>query len=483
MSASTGMGNSTAFYDQLQQYGARPALITETGQPICYAALAAAADDLGKHLAPRRVGFVLCDNCVESVVGYLGFLRSRAVPLTINSTIDAALLGQLIATYRPAYVYLPAERLSAVPASRLAATYGNYRLLATACAADYAVNDDLGLLLTTSGSTGSPKLVRLSYKNIDSNTAAIAQYLAISDADRPITTMPMSYTYGLSIINSHLARGAAILLTNATLMEKRFWQMLKAQQATTFGGVPYTFEMLKKLRFARMDLPALKYLTQAGGKLNAELVAEFANVCAAKAIQFIVMYGQTEATARMSYLPWPQAQVKAGSIGIAIPGGRFWLADDTGRVVEAAETVGELFYQGDNVSMGYATSGDDLGKGDENHGVLPTGDLARRDAEGFYYIVGRKKRFLKLFGNRVNLDEVESLLRSAGYDCACAGVDDKLTVYVTKPGAQATIVAALSQRTGIHPQGFAVVPVGHIPRSESGKIIYAELQMPGGTDV
>jgi long-chain acyl-CoA synthetase len=340
------------FYDQLEQHGTNTAIITEGSGHISYAALAAAADDLVRHVSRRRVGFLVCENRFESVAGYVGFLRRRAVPVPINSSMDAALFADLCGAYRPAYVYLPAERVSSMPGCRLLAMCGGYCLLETAWVQNYEVYGDLGLLLTTSGSTGSPKLVRLSYKSIDSNTEAIAQYLAISSADRPITTMPMNYTFGLSIINSHLLRGASIVLTDATLMDKRFWQTLKAQQATTFSGVPYIFEMLRKLRFARMDLPFLRYLTQAGGKLSPEFSAEFADVCAAKSIKFIVMYGQTEATARMSYLPWEYARTKAGSIGIAIPGGRFWLVDDAGDVIQDAETVGELYYQGDNVSLG-----------------------------------------------------------------------------------------------------------------------------------
>lgn len=464
------------FYDQLERYGASSAIITEGGEHISYATLAAAADSLAMHVLRGRVVFLLCENRFESVAGYLGFLRRRAVPILINSSMDAALFTGLFAAYRPAYVYLPAERVSDISGRKPLATCGGYCLLATTCAQDYEVSTDLGLLLTTSGSTGSPKLVRLSYKNIRCNAEAIAQYLVISSGDRPITTMPMSYSFGLSIINSHLVSGAAIVLTDATLMDKRFWQTLTQQRATTFGGVPYIFEMIKKLRFARMDLSSLKYLTQAGGKLSPELTTEFAELCAAKSVKFIVMYGQTEATARMSYLPWEYARTKAGSIGVAIPGGRFWLVDEVGSVIEDAGTVGELCYQGDNVSLGYATSRADLSKGDENKGVLQTGDMAKRDRDGFYYIVGRKKRFLKLFGNRINLDETEHLLRTVGYDCACAGVDDKLTIYVTQKDQEAEILKTISERTGINPQGFAVVCIEQIPRNESGKIIYSALR-------
>jgi long-chain acyl-CoA synthetase len=464
-----------SYYDRLEQYGADTAIITESSESISYAALASAADSLCERVVSRRVGFLVCENRFESIAGYLGFLRRRAVPLLISSRMDADLLDDLIAVYRPAYLYMSAARASTMQGYRTLARCKDYCLLEADHVQDVEVDDELALLLTTSGSTGSPKLVRLSYKNIGSNAEAIAEYLAISGSDRPITTMPMSYTFGLSIINSHLLRGASIVLTESTLMDKRFWELLKTQDATTFSGVPYTYEMLKKLRFANMHLPSLQYVTQAGGKLSRELVAEFVEVCEAKGMRFIVMYGQTEATARMSYLPWEFAHTKTGSIGVAIPGGRFWLVDDASKIIDDDDTVGELYYQGDNVSLGYATSLPDLSKGDENKGVLQTGDMAKRDSDGFYYIVGRKKRFLKLFGNRVNLDEVELLLRAEGYECACAGVDDKLTIYATVSDKQDHILKVVSERTGINPAGFAVVYVEELPRNESGKTVYSAL--------
>jgi len=287
--------------------------------------------------------------------------------------------------------------------------------------------------------------------------------------------MPMSYSYGLSIINSHLLKGASIILTEATLMDKRFWETIKEDNATTFGGVPYIYEMLKKLRFGQMNLPSLKYITQAGGKLSRELSLEFVDICVQKGIKFYVMYGQTEATARMSYLPWEHAHTKAGSIGITIPGGRFWLENENNSVIEESEVPGELVYQGDNVALGYTKSCFDLCKGDENKGILHTGDLAKQDADGFYYIVGRKKRFLKMFGNRVNLNEVEQLIRTAGYECTCAGTDDNLKIYVVKLDDEDRIRSYIAERTGINKAGFTVVDIKEIPRNESGKVLYSAL--------
>jgi len=463
------------FYDDLEKYSSKIAIITEQAEQISYQDLLIAADDIGKYIKKRLLVFVVCKNCFESVAGYIGFLRAGAALVLVDSSINDSFFENLLETYRPEYIYLPAEKAALSIECIAACSFRHYTLLKTCYKIDYTLHNDLALLLTTSGSTGSPKLVRQSYKNINSNAESIAQYLEITADDRPITTMPMSYTYGLSIINSHLLRGASLILTKATLMDRFFWEMMKMHQATTFGGVPYIYEMLKKLRFERMNLPSLKYITQAGGKLSPELSTEFADICAQKGIGFCVMYGQTEATARMSYLPWEQASAKAGSIGMAIPGGQFWLEDEQGNVIEENNVPGELIYQGDNVTLGYAENRFDLAKEDKNKGILRTGDLAKRDADGFYYLVGRKKRFLKIFGNRVNLDEVERIVGAAGYDCACTGVDDHLKIYMTNLNARDRIKCDIAKLTGINQAGFTVVYIDKIPRNEAGKVLYSAL--------
>jgi acyl-coenzyme A synthetase/AMP-(fatty) acid ligase len=259
-------------------------------------------------------------------------------------------------------------------------------------------------------------------------------------------------------------------------MEKHFWETLRDNNATTFGGVPYIYEMLKKLHFEHMGLSNLKYITQAGGKLSIELSAEFVDICHDKGIEFFVMYGQTEATARMSYLPWEYARTKVGSIGIAIPGGKFWLEDENGNVIKKNDTIGELVYQGDNVTMGYAESYFDLQNGDENNGILHTGDLAKMDSDGFYYITGRMKRFLKMYGNRINLDEIEELIRTAGYECVCVGTDDNLKIYITEQDDKDRIMRYIAKRTGINRAGFSFVHIDKIPRNDSGKVRYSALK-------
>jgi acyl-coenzyme A synthetase/AMP-(fatty) acid ligase len=259
-------------------------------------------------------------------------------------------------------------------------------------------------------------------------------------------------------------------------MQKEFWSFLKEQKATTFGGVPYTYQMLDRLRFFNMNIPSLRYLTQAGGKLSYDLSHKVATKARDKGIDFIVMYGQTEATARMSYLPASRAIDKCGSMGVPIPGGEFWLQDEEGNRIDDADVVGELVYRGDNVTLGYAECKADLALGDERQGVLVTGDMAKRDADGFYYIVGRKKRFVKIFGSRVNLDETERLLLDKGYVCACTGVDDRMSVYTEHEGKEDEIHKLVSHLLNLNMSAFIVRYIPAIPKNESGKTLYTALE-------
>jgi len=459
------------------KFNANIAIVEESGEKITYAELQAAGEALVSNTHGRSIVFNFCMNEKGSLLGYVAFINGGIVPVMLDAALDRGLVSALIENYKPDYLWLPQNMAGEFSGCSEVCSVWGYTLLKTAYDKVFPLCEELALLLTTSGSTGSPKFVRQSYANIRANTESIVEYLGIDAAERPITTMPMSYTYGLSIINSHLWVGASIILTQKTLMQKEFWQQFKEHGATSFGGVPYIYEMLEKLRFFRMDLPALRTMTQAGGKLSPELHRKFAEYAQANGKKFVVMYGQTEATARMSYLPAEKSLEKYGSMGIAIPGGEFSLIDVDGNVITEPEIVGELVYKGANVTLGYAENGADLIKGDERGGVLVTGDMAKRDADGYYYIVGRKKRFLKIFGSRVNLDETERLLNGAfeGLDCACGGVDDKMTIFITDTAASDKVKKFLTEKTGINHIAFKIAVIDKIPRNEAGKILYSEL--------
>lgn len=453
------------------------AIISEDDISISYNELEKFSKFLKDKIPSRTLIFSLNKNTLGSLVGYYSFIKNKVVPLMLDAKMDIQLIDSLITSYKPEYLWLPTDDLLNFPKSNIICSLFDYSLIKLKNCYNQKLHEDLALLLTTSGSTGSPKVVKLTYQNIESNTLSIIEYLSINKNERPITTLPMSYSFGLSIINSHLSSGATLLLTNRSLFEKEFWSFLKKEKATSLSGVPYTFDMLKKLRFTRMDLPHLQTLTQAGGKMNKDLNKDFVEFCKVSKKRFFVMYGQTEATARMSYLPHEFALSKLGSIGLAIPNGRFSLINEAGENIQESNIIGELVFEGPNVSMGYAQCANDLSNNDENKGRLITGDLAKRDVDGFYYIVGRKKRFLKIFGNRVNLDETERLLMDITTECACSGNDDKLIVYTTDNLKIDKIHDYISSKLGLHRSAFSIKYIESIPKNSSGKTIYSKLKI------
>ncbi len=296
---------------RFSEYGEKTAAVDDAGNRITYKELEHMVSGFA-GICGRTLVFHLCSNTIGSLAGYAAMLQAGVVPVMLAEDIDRELLDRLIHVYQPEYVWV--SRHKRADFSDLAEVFSRYGyvLLKSDGASKEDLHDELALLLTTSGSTGSPKLVRQSYQNLKANTESIVQYLELEAGERPITTLPMNYTYGLSIINTHLYVGASMLLTDKAIMSRGFWEFLHKERATSFGGVPYTYEMLKKLRFFHMDIPSIRTMTQAGGKLTPELHREFAQFAQETNRKFVVMYGQTEATARMEYLPSEQALSKYG---------------------------------------------------------------------------------------------------------------------------------------------------------------------------
>lgn len=445
------------FADRLETFGDRLAVITMKGERLTYRELAAKADAFAAPLgSTRRLLIVETLNQLPPLIAYLGALRA----------------------HHP--VILAADGASAAD-SRIAEAFGPHSIFRRH-GDDWALdkydnedagplNEDLAVLLSTSGSTGSSKLVRLSRKNIGSNAEAIAEYLGLDPSARPITSLPFHYSYGMSVINSHLAVGATLLLTDESVTSAAFWSFFEEHAATSLAGVPYTFELMERMGFREREHSSLRQITQAGGRLPPERVRDYADWSAARGIKFFVMYGQTEAAPRMTYLPPEFAATNADCIGVAIPGGNLKIVDDEGREISRAGEIGELVYQGPNVMMGYAQSRADLGRGQE-FSELKTGDLAVRTAAGLHRIVGRKSRFSKLFGLRLNLDDIEAYLRGLNIAAAVAGNDDVIAVCVTAKGESAHVGALLSEKYGIPASTIAVIERSEIPRLASGKTDY-----------
>jgi long-chain acyl-CoA synthetase len=450
-------------------------IFEENGQYLQVQQMLTDGDVLFSAISSGSLVLLLCQNQYESVFFYINAIERGVVPIIVDAESDPLILNTLIMEYHPDYIFTPSTKDAQFKNYLFGQNLKNYTLLKCNQKNSTSLHSELALLLSTSGTTGSPKLVRLSYNNLVSNASSISKYLELDSKEIAISSLPMNYSFGLSIINSHLFVGGSVLMTTESITQRRFWELFKNFKVTSLSGVPYTFEMLKKFRLLNAELPSLKTLTQAGGKLSNELIEHFAQITSKKGIKFFVMYGQTEGTARLSYLPPQYTMEKLGSIGRPIPDGKFHIIDEKGNKIDQPGISGELVYTGPNVMLGYADCLADLSRGNENNGRLYTGDIALFDEDGFYFIVGRIKRFIKLFGNRINLDELERLLFDLGVQSACTGKDNALEVYILKPKSIDLVKEFLTKKLGIHFSVFDIRIIDEIPKNASGKTLYSKL--------
>jgi acyl-coenzyme A synthetase/AMP-(fatty) acid ligase len=452
-------------------------VIDEDGSTYKYSVLIECKTILQKKTKSRSVVLVQVDSSVGAVMGLFSFLMNGQIPMLIDYNMDKAQIFSLIAQYKIEYFYTSAKNRFDIYANNEIFRCHDYILYETGITNQNIPNQELAMLLSTSGSTGSSKFVRLSYSNLKNNGLSIIEYLNISQRDRAITTLPLNYSYGFSIINSHVLAAATIILTKNSISERKFWDIFDQFGPTSLSGVPFTFEMLKKLKFFRKAPPhSLRYLTQAGGRMNLDLIDEISNYSKGHNLDFFVMYGQTEATARISFLSPKDTKSKLGSIGKAIPGGTLSIFPLESEEAQQDTDIGELVYSGPNVMMGYAESYKDLCRGDDLGGILRTGDIARVDKDGFYYLVGRLKRIIKIHGKRINLDEVENILSTEFQSVACSGIDDKLYVFKTKMSDSIGIEKYIFEKLKINSLAITIYDVEVIDRFENGKIDYKSLE-------
>ncbi|WP_018332656.1 AMP-binding protein [Actinomycetospora chiangmaiensis] len=432
--------SAPAFVTGLRGHGDRTAVITADGA-LTYAELADRVDEAAAALAgDRRLVLVAMAATVPALVAYLGALRAGHVVL-LAPAADPATTAELTRAWRPDVVVDGA--------------------LTTTGAAGPVLHEDLTLLLATSGSTGSPRLVRLTASALDANAAAIADFLDVRPTDRAATTLPLHYCYGLSVVHANLLGGAALLLTDASVTAPAFWDAVREHAVTSLHGVPHTFALLERAGID-LDLPHLRYVTQAGGRLAPDEVRRWAARGAAHGWRFVVMYGQTEATARMAWLPPELAASAPEAIGRPIPGGALRIDDPD------ADGVGEIVYSGPNVMLGYAETSADLALG-RTVTELRTGDLGRRRPDGLFEVTGRRSRFVKPFGVRVDLDAVESFLAARGHVAAVTGDDTGLVVAV-EGRATTAVHGAVTARLHLPDTLVSVVGVDALPRRANGKL-------------
>lgn len=429
-------------------------------QKITYLELDNKINDFGKTLPKtRQLIALIASNSLEFVIAYLALLRFKHVILMVEKSNNGLTLSsrteELLTEYSVNYI---TDGHNTEEKSKYTHTLNNH----------------LAILLSTSGSTGSSKLVKLSYENLAANTQSICEFLPISKSDTVVTTLPLHYSFGLSVLQTHLAVGASIILTNATLLEKSLWQAFKAYRPTSFYGVPFSFELLTQLNLKRLPLETIQYFAQAGGKISEKIAHTINSWCEAHQKQFYIMYGQTEATARIAYLSPQKASTKSSSIGKAIPNGELQLRDVQQTIIHEENTAGELFYQGKNVFIGYANNIHELST-HEQPTWLATGDIAVRDIEGDYKIIGRNKRIVKIVGKRINLDDVEHFLqKKCLQSIAAITANDLLYLIIEseKHHSFEDIKHLLADFISINHRYILVKAVKEIARLANGKVDY-----------
>ncbi len=463
-----------------ESFSGRAALIGDTGVTLTYGDLAALSADLEKAVelgGKRPLVMFIARNTLGALSGYAALMNLGYPVLPASAELPTEMWKALMNLYRPGLLLLPKEKQSACPAMRAVFEFRDYVLLRTNFAGHYPVNERLGLLITTSGSTGSAKYVRQSWDSLRFNAAAIADFLDLGPSDKTITCLPPQYTYALSMLHANLLRGASVVTTQSGVMDSEFWDLFESEGVTQFHAVPNTYDMLRRIEMFEDDFPDLRLLTQAGGKLSRELQAYYAGYAAKNGKRFVIMYGQSEATAAITWLPPEDALRKPGSVGVVVPGGRVAIVDEAGNEITEPRVRGELYYQGPNVAMGYARRGEDLAAGDEWNGRLRTGDIAEFDEDGYISITGRLKRFIKLVGHRVSLDEIDGMIMDElNILSVSVGTDDHLTIFVTEEKYRDLLLDFVRDRLKAARTALRVEVIDEFPVNEGGKVLYSELQ-------
>ena len=415
---------------------------------------------------------IAAENSLEFVVAYIASLRSSKVAILKDYGGSEKSKRALLEAFQISFIVGQGQWLEAALPSHAREVSLSHDTTQSS-RSHSTLNSSLALLMPTSGSTGSPKCVRVSKENLQFSTSAISSYLKFDQSRRLITSLPLHYTYGLSLLNLALENRCEIFLTHESVLSQGFWEQFASFGATDFSGVPFHFETFSRQGFPDLAWPTLRAVTQAGGKLNTETTRYFASKCREMSVSYYTMYGQTEATPRISYLPPEDSLKKLGSVGIAIPGGHISIDPIEGHIVNGCQ-VGEVIYRGPNVCMGYALAASDLERDDDFSGELRTGDLGYLDSAGYLFLTGRLSREVKVSGKRISLDSVQDSLVSAGFECAVLGNDDMLTVITSRQVDD--VMEYCRREMAIHPTKVKVVFAETLARLPSGKLDYSQLR-------
>ncbi len=419
---------------------------------------------------------LISDNSFDNIEIYISLIQSKHILILVESKIGKNEVIKISKNYKPDIVFYP-KNFSKISLFKKKISYkfsDSYKYTMLYNSFKSEKNKNLKLLLPTSGSMGSRKFVKLTKKNIKSNTKSIVEYLKLNKSHKCIVNMPIAYSYMMSIINTHFLINAKIYHSNQTMLESGFWKFFNKKKISSFNGVPLTYQFLLKLKLTKIFKNKIKYMTIAGGKLEKSYLKEILKFTKKNNIKLYNMYGQTEASPRISYLNPNFSLKKIGSIGKSIKNSKMWLTDKNKQVIKKPFREGEVNFQGPGVFQGYCSNYKELHYKKQQK-ILKTGDLAYYDKSGFFYITGRNNRISKVQGIRINLDELQILMKKNLFNVVCKEIDNKIKVFFCKNYNYKKLLSALTNLTKLNLNSFNLKKIKNFPLSGSNKIEYNKL--------
>ena len=398
----------------LWKYGNRPALKDNYGHMLTYNDIRSIAKVIKSRYGTRNLVYFRATNDIWSIANYIALLQTKQTIILVDDKVKEEYHNHYKKIFFPNMVF---------EQNQLTLRNGLMPW----------VNPKLALLLPTSGSTGDSKFVRISYKNIKANIKSVLDFLPIDKNERPILSLPMSYVFGLSVINSHIAAGACIYVTDQPCYSKQFWQFANENKCTSFSNVSAAYEMMLKFGFPVSD--SMKYFSHSGGRLSDRTITKINELCKKHNIDFYRMYGTTECMSRMTYLPPNESDAPSGCVGRSVKNGKIKIVD------------GKIVYSGPNVAMGYASCYHQLLLDDYWNGIFESGDIGYIDETGALHIQGRESRFTKQHGYRYSLDNLENLIETH-WNCECMikiRYDDFLVIGTTENIPQKELIQWLRE--------------------------------------
>ncbi len=424
----------------------------------------------------RAVVFLFCENSHNFIFFYLSLMSSNAVIFLLDKNINQKKFDEITKEFKPNFIIKPKDSNIKINLNKFMKNIYNYKIYLFSHKKIH-INPELKLLLLTSGSTGPSKFVMLSKQNLVTNIKQICDYLKINRSDKVIINLPLNYSYGLSIFNTHFLKRGKIILSENSVIEKKFWDLFKKFKITCIYGVPQTYEILKRIKFINKNLNYLKFMAVAGGKINNKALEYMCFLAKKNSFNFFNMYGQTEASPRIAYSSLKNRYQNISTIGRPVKGGRLFIKDNKGKVINKKNKEGLLYYYGKNVMIGYAKNKDDLAKTRSNKFIINTNDIAKKDCNNNFEITGRFDKFVKINSQKINLSDLENFVSSFSKSNACIAKNNRILVFVESLKIEKSdLKKKLSNFSSLNQNLILINNLKKIPKTYNNKVNYFKLK-------